>query len=488
MLNSYVKFRDSFFVTHTTLSEDKSALVVATLYQKIVMLTIVVVVVGAFFFWPRLVLIGIIHLLSIIYFIDMIFNLFLINKSLSLNPEMKFSQQELEGLSDEELPTYSILCPLYREEKVLAQFVYAMSELDWPKDKLEVLLLFEEDDVDTIRAATQMSLPNYFKKIIVPHSLPKTKPKACNYGLNKAKGEYLVVYDAEDLPEPQQLKKAYLGFQKLPRNIICLQAKLNFFNPEQNYLTRLFTTEYSLWFDLILPGLQSIEAYIPLGGTSNHFRTQDLIKLEGWDPFNVTEDCDLGARIFNTGSLTAMIDSTTYEEANSDLKNWLRQRSRWIKGYMQTYLVHMRKPIALIKRLGFDAFVFQIILGFRALFLIVNPILWAMTIAYFALHAKVGAMIESIYPSAVFYIAVSTLVIGNFMCFYYYMIGCARRQQWHLIKYVFLIPIYWLMGSVSALIALYQLVVKPHYWEKTNHGFASIKIPHIPTFSSELKA
>src|SRR6185436_4286234 len=153
----------------------------------------------------------------------------------------------------------------------------------------------------------------------------------CNYGLHFAKGEYLVIYDAEDIPDPLQLKKAFLAFQKLPSNVACLQAKLNYFNSDQNLLTRFFTAEYSLWFDVILTGLQSIETTIPLGGTSNHFKTKILKQLKGWDPFNVTEDCDLGVRLFKQGYKTAIIESTTLEEANSNTKNWIRQRSRWIK-------------------------------------------------------------------------------------------------------------------------------------------------------------
>jgi glycosyltransferase XagB len=472
MIGSRIEYNNSIFVTHTTLPKEKSALVTATSAQKRWIFLGVLAVILMFAFFSHVALVVIVALISLIYFLDMIFNFFLINKSLRVDPEIKFSEEEITGINEKDLPTYTILCPLYREERVLGQFVEAMTKIDWPKDRLEVLLLLEEDDVSTISASEEMHLPEYVRTIIVPNSEPKTKPKACNYGLGHSNGEYLVIYDAEDLPEPTQLKKAYLAFKKLPTDVICLQAKLNFFNPKQNILTRLFTAEYSLWFDLILPGLQSIEAYIPLGGTSNHFRTRDLHMLQGWDPFNVTEDCDLGARIFNTGFRTAIIDSTTYEEANSNFYNWLRQRSRWIKGYMQTYLVHMRQPFKLIKALGFDAFVFQLVVGLRVVFLIVNPFLWLMTIGYFVLNAQLGSAIESLYPSYVFYIAISTLIFGNFLYLYYYMIGAARRNQWDLIKYIYLVPIYWLMGSVSALIALYQLVVKPHYWEKTNHGLA----------------
>ncbi len=323
---------------------------------------------------------------------------------------------------------------------------------------------------ETIDVAQQMTLPDYVRIVVVPHSLPKTKPKACNYGLSLAKGEYLVIYDAEDIPEPLQLKKAYLGFQTLPENIKCLQAKLNYFNPHQNLLTRLFTAEYSLWFDIVLPGLQSINTSIPLGGTSNHFRTADLRDLKGWDPFNVTEDADLGTRLFKLGARTAIIDSVTLEEANSNLKNWIRQRSRWVKGYMQTYLVHMRHPFQFWKKSGRHFFLFQINVGGKIAFMLINPILWLATISYFAINRLVGPTIESLYPTPVLYMAAISLIFGNFMYFYYYMIGCAKRDHWSVIKYIFLIPFYWFFMSVAAAMALYELIVKPHYWQKTNHG------------------
>ena len=318
-----------------------------------------------------------------------------------------------------------------------------------------------------------MRLPNYFQVIIVPHSEPKTKPKACNYGLHHAQGEYAVIYDAEDNPDPNQLKKAFIAFQKTRKNnVVCVQAKLNFYNSHQNILTRFFTMEYSLWFDLILPGLQSIKAPIPLGGTSNHFRTKDLKYLQGWDPFNVTEDCDLGIRIAKLGLHTAIINSTTLEEANSKLGNWFRQRSRWIKGYMQTYLVHMRRPHEFITDFkNPNILFFQLTVGGKILSLFINPLMWIMTISYFLFKDSLGPIIESFYLTPVFYMAIFSLIIGNFFYIYNYMIGCAKREQWDIIKYAFLVPFYWLAISLAAWKALFQLVTKPHYWEKTVHGF-----------------
>jgi glycosyltransferase involved in cell wall biosynthesis/O-antigen/teichoic acid export membrane protein len=193
--------------------------------------------------------------------------------------------------------------------------------------------------------------------------------------------------------------------------------------------------------------------------------------FHGWDPFNVTEDCDLGTRLFKAGYKTAIVDTTTLEEANSNVKNWLRQRSRWIKGYLQTYLVHMRNPVAFIAAHGSHAFIFQLIVGGKIAFMLINPVLWVITISYFTLYAIVGPTIESLFPAAIFYMAAFALVAGNFICLYNYMIGCAKRDHWDLIKYIFVVPFYWLMISAAAVIAVFQLFVKPHYWEKTIHGF-----------------
>lgn len=476
MKGAGVGFGGRKFITHTTLSHKKSAIVNFTFWQKVLLTGSLFFVSWGLFMDPLRAVATAVAILSTIYFLDVVFNLYLVLKSLQSPPEIVFSNHELSTINQERLPVYSILCPLYREARVLPDFLNAINAIDWPKEKLDVLLLLEADDEETIKAVDSMNLPPYFRKLVVPHSQPKTKPKACNWGLAHAKGEYVVIYDAEDIPDPQQLKKAYLAFAKQPREVICLQAKLNYFNPHQNLLTRLFTAEYSLWFDLSLVGMQSINTAIPLGGTSNHFRTSDLKKLEGWDPFNVTEDADLGVRLFKAGYRTAIIDSTTLEEANSDIFNWVRQRSRWIKGYMQTYLVHMRNPVEFVRENGIHAFIFQLVVGGKIAFIFINPILWAATISYFVLNRLVGPTIESLYPSYIFYMAVISLVFGNFLFVYYYMVGCAKREQWALMKYVFLVPFYWLAVSVAGVKALYQLIFKPHFWEKTVHGLHLAKL------------
>lgn len=463
-------YKGKRFITHNNLSPEKSAITTLTAWQKVFAAFLFSLLVNALTMNFLVSLIVLLGALTFLYFIDALFSAIILYKSLKAPPEIEITERELENLDDRTLPTYTIFCPLYKESKILPHFLKAIEALDWPKNRLDVMLLLEEDDDETRQAAQNLNLPEFVRVVVVPHSLPKTKPKACNYGLAFAKGEYAVIYDAEDRPDPKQLKKSYLGFQKAGSRVFCIQSKLNYYNPDQNLLTKFFTAEYSLWFDLILPGLQSIESTIPLGGTSNHFRTNDLRSVQGWDPFNVTEDCDLGARLFRQGYRTEIINSTTYEEANSKLKNWLRQRSRWIKGYMQTYFVHMRDPLRFLRQHGVQALIFQLIIGMRMVFIMINPLLWLATISYYTVNSLVGPTIESLFPAYVYYPAVFSLVFGNFMYVYAYMIGLSKRGHWHLVKYIFLIPFYWVLSSISAFMAAYQLVIKPHYWEKTEHG------------------
>lgn len=470
MLHAGVGFKKRKYVTHTTLHHSFSALQTFTTGQKAFIFLSLLTIIASLIANPLVSLQIIIGALSFIYFVDTLFNFFIVSKSLHEPQEISVTDEEIAALDEESLPIYTILCPMYKESHMITHFLESIGKLSWPKKKLDVILLLEQDDRESVKKAETLNLPPYVRYLVVPDSQPKTKPKACNFGLSHAKGEYVVIYDTEDIPDPMQLKKAFISFQRVGENIACLQAKLNYFNPHQNLLTRFFTAEYSLWFDVTLPGLQAVQTNIPLGGTSNHFRTKQLLLLHGWDPFNVTEDADLGMRLFKLGYKTAVIDSVTLEEANSKVGNWFRQRSRWIKGYMQTYLVHTRKLFDFHMSHGLHAWFFHLVIGGKIAFILINPLLWLATISYFTLYKFVGPTIESLYPPLVFYMAGISLVMGNFLFMYYYMIGTYKRGHYDVIKYVFLVPIYWLMISISGMIALYQLILKPHYWEKTVHG------------------
>jgi cellulose synthase/poly-beta-1,6-N-acetylglucosamine synthase-like glycosyltransferase len=385
------------------------------------------------------------------------------------NKEIKVS--EIEILSNIDWPTYSILLPIYKEKEIFKQLYMAIESLDYPKDKLDIILLIEEDDIEIKEYLKNFNLPYYWRIIEIPDFQPKTKGKALNFGLYEAKGEFIVIYDAEDIPEKNQLKKAVLGFRKVPENVVCLQSKLNYYNPNQNLLTKWFTAEYSSWFDLYLPGIDSVEAPIPLGGTSNHFKTEILRELKGWDPFNVTEDCDLGIRIFKNGYRTKVLDTTTWEEANSELKNWIKQRSRWVKGYIQTYFVHIRNPFKLIKKMGMKNFIhFNLIVGGNFFVLCFNPIAWVFLFNWIIFSHKIY------FPNIFFLIITPTLLFGNVVFVIINILGVLKRKWYNLIIPAIFIPLYWVLMSIGALKGLFQFFKKPHYWEKTQHALFLQKI------------
>lgn len=426
------------------------------------------VLAGLLWRWPLGTLLWLNAAAIVFYVLHSLYKFWLIWISMSRPVALAFAPQELVALPEAHLPTYTILVPLYREALVLPRLVEHLGRLDYPADKLEIQLLMEEDDHTTRDACAALKLPPQFRPVVVPDSLPKTKPKACNYGLYACQSDLLVIYDAEDRPEPDQLRKAVDAFRALPERVACLQAKLNFYNQRRNLLTRWFTSEYSVWFDLFLPGLTACRWPIPLGGTSNHFRVPVLQDLGGWDPFNVTEDCDLGIRLHKRGYLTAMVDSTTWEEANGNFLSWFRQRSRWVKGYIQTWLVHMRRPVGLLRQLGPGAFLsFQMTIGGAVACFLLNPIYWLMTLLWFLTHS--GA-ISSLFPAPVYALGAFCLFGANFVFVYVAVIGCLHRGYYDLVKYAVLTPLYWLMMSWGAYKAVAQLITRPHYWEKTDHG------------------
>jgi cellulose synthase/poly-beta-1,6-N-acetylglucosamine synthase-like glycosyltransferase len=397
-----------------------------------------------------------------------LYKFFLIGKALRSDLELPITAEDIEALDAHELPVYTILVPLYREAAVVPRLIDGISKLDYPSTKLDVKLLVEEDDDETLHALRAIDLPAYFKLVVVPDSQPKTKPKACNYGLIQAEGKYVVIYDAEDRPDRDQLKKVISAFARVDARIVCIQCKLNYFNRTQNILTRWFTAEYSHWFDLLMPGLDASDAPIPLGGTSNHFIREKLVELGAWDPFNVTEDADLGIRLHRAGYKTAIVDSTTFEEANSDLYNWIRQRSRWVKGYIQTWLVHMRHPLKLQRQIGWrNWWSFQFVIGGTFVSFLLNPIYWGMTSIWLMTRAHV---INEIFPTWIYYTGAFGLFLGNFVFTYINVAGCMRRGHYDLVKYALLSPIYWALMSVGAWKGFVQLLYRPHYWEKTVHG------------------
>lgn len=446
---------------------EESAHVVVSPTQKAFLVCSVIAAVLVGVVWPTETLIGLVALCSLAYLSVSVYKFRLTLRALGTHLEYDVSDEELALIDERTLPVYTILVPLYKEAGIVPRLVRDMNALDYPKTRLDVKLLCEEDDVETIEKIRSMNLAPHFHLVVVPDSLPKTKPKACNYGLQLSRGKYCVIFDAEDRPDPDQLKKAFVTFTRVDRNVACVQAKLNHFNQDQNMLTAWFANEYSMHFELILPAMGASESPIPLGGTSNHFVTSTLRELGAWDPFNVTEDADLGIRLHREGYRTAMIDSTTLEEANSVVPNWIRQRSRWNKGYYQTWLVHMRNPFQLLQQTGLKGFLsFNLTMG-SAFVLLLNPIFWTLTTLYIFTQA---GFIQQLFPGIVFYAASAMLFVGNFVFIYLNVAGSLQRGEFGITGIALLSPLYWGLMSLAAWKGFIQLFTNPFYWEKTEHG------------------
>lgn len=483
-----IRFKDqdkqkSIFGLYDTQPQN-SAIVTFSTSQIVCMITIIfMIAIGIIADW-KATLVAINLIFQGIYAIMTALKLYIVIKGENSEYQLKFTDEQIADINEKKLPIYTILIPVYKEKEVISQLIENINEIDYPQYKLDVKILLEEDDLETIEVVRSMRLKSHFSILVVPSSQPQTKPKACNYGMLQARGEYVVIYDAEDRPEKDQLKKVYLAFQSLPSKYVCVQAKLNYFNSSQNILTRLFTQEYSMWFENLLVGIMQLDIPIPLGGTSNHFKLEFLKEVGGWDPFNVTEDADLGIRLFKFRYKTVVIDSRTWEEANSDISNWIRQRSRWLKGYMQTWLVHMRHPIELYKELGMKGFI-----GYQAMMLgtpllpLINPIFWILMILWILTEAS---WIQGMFPGIFYYFGVLLFLAGNFMFTYINIIGmysvcrdCVlKRMQYFsygIIKYALFTPIYWVLMSVAAYKGLFQLVNNPFYWEKTDHGLDTVR-------------
>ncbi|KAL5344833.1 hypothetical protein ACLOAV_010230 [Pseudogymnoascus australis] len=402
--------------------------------------------------------------------------------AVSLLPEKWFTDEEGEDQAiffkqpDWPLPVYTVLVPVYRESKIMPELIKAMKRLDYPSEKLEIMFLVEEHDQDTREAALSAGLCPNMRIVDLPPGIPQTKPRSCNLGLLLARGDLIVIFDAEDRPDPDQLLKAAKAFAGAKDNrLACVQAKLFFYNANQNILTHQFALEYALRYGMILPGLTRLGLPIPLGGTSNHFRTDILRRLGGWDAWNVTEDADLGMRCRALGYRVNMIDSITWEEATSQPGAWIKQRTRWLKGFMITVLVHTRHPIRTLQRFRTSGMVtlIGIVLGAPLSFL-------GQPIALMLLLCDLAELRWSNLGNGWHRGVASTLLlIGTVMTMAVTLFAAFRRR----ISYshlACLLPGYWALYWVAAWRALFQLVHSPFVWEKTPHG----QITHVtPIFA-----
>lgn len=365
------------------------------------------------------------------------------------------------------LPMVSIMVPMFREHDIAPRLVQRLGRLDYPKELLDVLLVVEEEDDVTRSALATAVLPRWMRVVVVPQGPIKTKPRALNFALNFCRGSIIGVYDAEDAPDPDQIHKVVARFAEAPAEVVCLQGILDFYNPRTNWLSRCFTVEYASWFRVVLPGIARMGLVVPLGGTTLFFRRGPLEELGGWDAHNVTEDADLGLRLARRGYRTELIHTVTGEEANCRALPWVKQRSRWQKGYAMTWGVHMRDPRRLWRELGaWRMFGVQVVFLGSLTQALMAPLLWTFWVLALGLpHTFAAALPGWMLP------AMTALFLGseavNILCGLWAVRGPRHR---HLAPWVPTLHLYHPLGTLSAWKALHEVVTRPFYWDKTQHG------------------
>ncbi len=365
------------------------------------------------------------------------------------------------------LPVISLLLPLYRETEVAATLLARLDSLDYPRDRLDVLLIVEDDDHLTRRTLECCALPPWARIVEVPEGTIRTKPRALNYALNFARGSVIGIYDAEDVPAPDHLRRVAETFAQRWPGTACLQGALDYFNDDRNWLARCFTLEYAGWFRVLLPGLQRLGIALPLGGTTLFLRREALEAVGGWDAHNVTEDADLGIRLARHGYRTEMIPIATQEEANARPWPWIRQRSRWLKGYAVTWAVHMRRPARLWRELGPWRFLgFQVMFGGTLLQFALAPLLWTFWLVPLGLPHPLA-------PTA-FAMDVATLSVLFLGCqildLAFAAVGAWRAGKVPLVIWAPSLIFYFPLATLALYRALWDLARGPFRWDKTAHG------------------
>ena len=381
------------------------------------------------------------------------------------------AKAEAPLLPDHALPRYTILVPLYKEAAVVGRLLDALERLDYPRAKLDIKLLIEADDHETLDAIERLAPGPVYDIVVAPPGHPRTKPRALNIGLACARGELVTVYDAEDDPDPLQLRRAAAAFAQAPQSLACLQCPLAIDNARDSWLAGLFALDYASLFEVLDPGLARLRLPIPLGGTSNHFRVEALRRLHGWDAWNVTEDADMGVRLARMGYGVATLDAPTWEEAPAKLDAWLAQRRRWMKGWMQTLIVHLRQPRRLLRELG----------ALRAAALIamlaggvLGPLVGPLYVALFIYDGAWGTLFSPVTLADALSSALwcSIAVLGAIALVVPILMGARRRGLTRLLPLLPLLPAYNALLGLAAAMALVDLFRRPHHWAKTTHGLA----------------
>ncbi|WP_395688336.1 glycosyltransferase family 2 protein [Aestuariivirga sp.] len=433
--------------------------------QTACVLLLLLVAAGSVLWLPKMILLGGLALAGALFFLSV-----MTMRALCLMPFPRTEVADCPPLPEAELPVYSVLVPLFRETTILQQLIGAMTRLRYPAEKLDIKLILEEADMPMRLAVAALSLDSRFEVIVVPSGHPQTKPRALNYALAFCRGDYVTIYDAEDVPDPDQLLKAARRFAASPAKLACLQAQLTFYNSDENWLSRQFTAEYAVLFGLLLPALAAHGLPMPLGGTSNHFRAHVLREVGGWDPFNVTEDADLGVRLSRQGFGTAVLESFTHEEASATPGNWLQQRTRWLKGYLITWLVHMRQPVRLLKELGTAGFwAVQVLTLAVFVSALLHPLclLLILAIQFTGLHLTENAALPAMLLAG---LSLTVMAAGYGVAMVLMRRALLGRGMLGWGFTVISVPGYWCLMSVAAWMALWQAVFRPFHWNKTAHG------------------
>ena len=395
----------------------------------------------------------------------LLFNMLL--KAAAASIGLRNPQPAAQSVTPARLPVITVLVPLYNETAIAEHLLARLKALDYPRALLDVCLVLEADDTTTRETLGRTILPTWMRAIIVPKGTIKTKPRALNYALDFARGSIIGIWDAEDAPAPDQLHVVAQRFANLGPQVACLQGTLDYYNAGTNWLTRCFTIEYASWFRVILPGLAHMGLVVPLGGTTLFFRRDVLEALGGWDAHNVTEDADLGVRLARHGYRTELINTVTEEEANGRAWPWVKQRSRWLKGYAITYGVHMRQPLQLWRDLGARRF-----LGFQLLFLgtlsqfVLAPILWT----FWLLPLGFDHPLQAVLPSWAFWALAGLFVMSEVVGLVVAVIGVRKASKPWLGKWALSLQLYFPLGALAAYKGLWELAHRPFYWDKTAHG------------------
>lgn len=365
------------------------------------------------------------------------------------------------------LPKITLLVPLFRETAIADHLLTRLREIDYPVELLDVCLVTESDDLTTRDALGKTVLPTWMRPIIVPKGSLRTKPRALNFAMDFARGSIIGVYDAEDAPAPDQLRIVAAHFANRGPDVACLQGVLDYYNDSTNWLTRCFTIEYATWFRIVLPGLERLGLVVPLGGTTLFFRREILEKLGGWDAHNVTEDADLGVRLARAGYRTELIPSVTQEEANGRFWPWVKQRSRWLKGYAITYAVHMRAPRQLWRDLGAKRFIgIQLLFAGTLSQFVLAPVLWSFWLIPFGFHHPFIALLTPVW----FWTLVGIFFASEVANFIIAAIALRAANKSWLIKWAITLQFYFPLAAIAAYKGLLELAWKPFYWDKTMHG------------------